>query len=58
MYMNYILAIMMICFWFVVLSGFIWDPNYSTFTNVTIIFLTILLLVFVHWVPFWLIFLK
>ena len=51
--MNYIMT-----FWVLVITTFSWDPKASWAANVTIIFFTLLILGLVHWVPFWLIFLK
>ena len=55
---NYILAIVILTFWFFVFVSFTWNPKVSFITNLIIVVSLTVMLFLVYWIPFWLIFLK
>ena len=55
---NYIIAGIIIAVWIFVAMSFSWSPNVSRSVNLFAGLGAIILLAIVHWVPFWLIFLR
>ena len=55
---NYIIAGLIIAVWIYVAMNFSWSQNVSVGVNLFAGFMAIILLALVHWIPFWLIFMK
>ena len=55
---NYIIAGLILAVWIFVAMNFSWSPNVRLSVNLFAGLGAIILLGLVHWIPFWLIFLK
>jgi len=56
--MNYLIAFLILAVWSSVAMNISWNSKYSLGTNLFTGFGTIVLIGVVHWIPFWLIFMK
>ena len=56
--MNYVIAGIIIAIWCWLAGGWCWNPKASTMVNIVMILITIFVIGIIHWVPFYLIFIK
>ena len=56
--MNYLIAFLILATWSYVAMNITWNSKYGLGTNLFAGFGTIVLIGVVHWIPFWLIFMK
>lgn len=56
--MNYLIAFLILATWSYIAMNISWNSKYGLGTNLFAGFGTIVLIGIVHWIPFWLIFLR